>query len=141
MGASGADSAPTPGSDADQEPPSVDAVKRGTMKVMDSITRRAYLVDTGAEESVYPATVQDRHGELGPPLVAANGTTIKSWGKRLLTIKLGGKSFAQEFWIADVVQPILGADFFTANSLAVDLAGRRLVSFKSGYSVQAEQAV
>merc|ERR1711867_142911 len=55
-----------------------------------------------------------------------------------MMLRLGDKTFTQEFWIADVTQPILGADFFTANHLAVDLATRRLVSLESGYQVRAE---
>ncbi|GFS08955.1 transposon Ty3-G Gag-Pol polyprotein [Elysia marginata] len=34
----------------------------------------------------------------------------------------------QGFYLADVTRPILGADFFTANCLAIDLRGKRLLS-------------
>ena len=43
---------------------------------------------------------------------------------RTIPIRLGWKHlFTQEFHLADVTRPILGADFFHHNNLAIDLAG------------------
>jgi hypothetical protein len=65
-------------------------------------------------------------------LVAANGSQISTWGKRKISLCLGqGRSFKQDFYIADVTQPILGADFFRANHLAIDLSSKRLIDMEN----------
>ena len=96
-----------------------------TLSVVDKKSGDSYLVDTGAEVSVYPASLQDRQTQLS----AANGTSIRTWGKRSISLALGPKRhYTHEFYIADVTRPILGADFFTTHGLAIDLRGRRLLS-------------
>ncbi|GFO33731.1 retrovirus-related pol polyprotein [Plakobranchus ocellatus] len=51
--------------------------------ITDSITRRHFLVDTGAQVSVIPPTWHERHfGQRGQALQAANGTTISTFGSR-----------------------------------------------------------
>ena len=85
-------------------------------------------MDTGADISVFPASFQDRKSRSNSqPLIAANGSTIRTWGQRTIALHLGKRLFSQEFHIADVTRPILGADFFRHNFLAIDLAGRRLI--------------
>ena len=102
---------------------------RNTLAVWDSRSGRSYLVDTGADVSVFPASFHDRKTRSNSsPLVAANGSTIRTWGQRAIPIQLGGRRlFTQDFHLADVTRPILGADFFRQNHLAIDLAGRRLI--------------
>ena len=101
-----------------------------TLSVVDKKSGHSYLVDTGAEVSVYPASLQDRQTQHpSPTLSAANGTSIRTWGKRSISLALGPKRhYTHEFYIADVTRPILGADFFTTHGLAIDLRGRRLLS-------------
>ena len=102
-----------------------------TLSVEDRKTGVTYLVDTGAEVSVYPASAQDRK-KIHPTtsLSAANGTTIQTWGKRSISLAIDPKrQYNHEFYLADVTRPILGADFFTAHGLAIDLRGKRLLSF------------
>ena len=98
--------------------------------VVDKKSGQSYLVDTGAEVSVYPASLHDRQTpHPSTTLSAANGTSIRTWGKRSISLALGPKRhYTHEFYIADVMRPILGADFFTAHELAIDLRGRRLKS-------------
>lgn len=101
-----------------------------TLLVKDRKAGHTYLVDTGAEVSVYPASAQDRK-RLQPTtaLSAANGTSIRTWGKCSISLAIGPKGhYKHEFYLADVTQPILGADFFTRHGLAIDLRGRRLIS-------------
>ena len=43
------------------------------------------------------------------------------------------KDHRQKFYLADVARPILGANFFTANNIAIDLRGRRLVDLNHGH--------
>ncbi|GFO18790.1 Pol polyprotein, partial [Plakobranchus ocellatus] len=101
-----------------------------TFSVVDRLSGRSYLVDTGAEVSVYPASVQERKSQ--PPsstLPAANGTSIHTWGKRKVFLAIGQKGqYQHEFYLADVTRPILGADFFIKHGLAIDLQGNRLLS-------------
>ena len=64
-----------------------------------------------------------------PTLSAANGTSMRTWGKRTLSLVLDSKrQYTHQFYLADVTRPILGADFFTANGLAIDLRGKRPLS-------------
>ena len=69
------------------------------------MSKLSYLIDTGAEGSVLPPRPEDR---FQPPnkdmqLQAANGTTIRTFGRRSVTVELGlAKPFEWRFIIADV---------------------------------------
>ena len=94
----------------------------------DSHSGRRFLVDTGAEVSVLPATGLDtRTGQSGPSLKAANGSSIKTYGVRTTKLCFASRQYEWKFIIADVARPLLGADFLRANSLLVDLKDKRLV--------------
>ena len=97
--------------------------KRNTMTVCDRRSGRSFLIDCGADFSVLPVSSKDKKTRSpSEPLMAANGSLIKTWGKKKVTLLLGKRhSFTQEFHIADVTEPILGADFFIANDLAIDM--------------------
>ncbi|GFR95844.1 retrovirus-related Pol polyprotein [Elysia marginata] len=101
-----------------------------TLSVVDRLSGRSYLGDTGAEVSVYPASIQERKFQLASSsLTAANGTSIPTWGKRNVSLAIGHKGlYNHEFYLADVTRPILGADFFTKHGTAIDLRGKRLLS-------------
>ena len=89
---------------------------------------RKYLVDTGAEISVFPATADQRW--LNKPstfLSAANGTDIPTYGNRTIALRFGNRRFDWTFVVAKVSQPLLGADFLRAHSLMPDVNGQRLV--------------
>lgn len=111
------------------------------MQVCDRRSGVVYLVDSGADVSVLPATMEDKHRPFSSytPLRAANSTKIKVFGTRNMTLAFGTTSgmreFKQTFTIADVPTPILGADFFAINRLAIDLANRRLVSLEGQFVV------
>ena len=94
----------------------------------DSRSGRRFLVDTGAEVSVLPATGLDtRIGQPGLPLKAANGSSITTYGVRPTKLRFASREYDWNFIIADVACPLLGADFLRANSLLVDLKSKRLV--------------
>ena len=105
--------------------------KMKTMTVWDHCSGCSFLVDCGAEESVFPASATDkRHRASSVPLVAANGTLIKTWDKCEASLVLGkGHTFTQEFHMADVTDSILGADFFASNRLAINMSNKCLTSF------------
>lgn len=99
--------------------------------VSDSASGLRFLVDTGANISVLPRskkTVSDNFKEVEYKLFAANGTQIKTYGVKtlMLDFKLR-RIFRWTFVVADVSQPILGADFLRHFNLCVDLNARRLL--------------
>ena len=96
------------------------------------ISNCSFLVDTGAEVSVLPLPSHERFfNNPGPALVAANGSSsIKTYGKRTVTIELPIGWFQWTFVLANVSKPLLGVDFFRANSLLVDMQHYRLVNAK-----------
>ena len=88
----------------------------------DTISGRQFLVDTGAEVSVLPATGLDmRTVQPGPSLLAANGSSIKTYGSRTFFFHFACNKYQWTFTIAEVSRPLLGADFLRSNSLLVDL--------------------
>ena len=84
-----------------------------------------FLVDTGADVSVFPASSSDT--SPAGSLVAANGSSIQTFGTRRLPIHFQGLKTDQLFHVASVKRPILGADFFADHDLLIDLRGRRLL--------------
>ena len=111
--------------------PSLSSSTAGDNNVLlipDVCTGRRFLVDTGAEVSVFPASGADaRCGSPGSPLYAANGTQIRTFGTRSITLVLCGKRYTWPFVIADVSRPLIGADFLKRHGLLVDLPHRRLL--------------
>ena len=102
----------------------------------DLVSKWQFLVDTGAEVSVLPTTGLDtRTRELGPSLLAANGTSIRTFRTRNLPLHIASNTYQWNFIIAEVTHPLLGADFLRANSLLVDLKGKRLVDAATYQSV------
>lgn len=119
-----------------QEVPSVNAISHSNhtplLYAKDCNTGRSFLIDTGAKVSVFPASGADtRSGHTGPALEAANGTVIRSYGTRTIRLEINGCCFPWEFVIADVNQPLLGADFLCYHNLMVDVKGQRLVDTTS----------
>ena len=100
------------------------------LHVKDPLTHHRFLVDTGAEVSVLPATSADRRHPPLPDrsLSAVNGSSIATYGTRSLTVSLGlRRRFRWIFVVADVQQAILGADFLHFHRLNVDMRARSLV--------------
>ena len=95
---------------------------KGLLFLSDTVSKRQFLVDTGAEVSVLPATgLETRTKQPGMPLLAANGSSIKTYGTRTLSLHFAFDTYKWDFVIADVSRPLLGADFLRSNSLLVDL--------------------
>ena len=110
-------------------------------RVHDKSTGVHYLVDTGAEISLIPPTSRERKLlPIGEPLRAANGTEIASYGSRNITIRLGNRSLAWKFTIAQVNQPILGADFLCHHKFLVDVHRRRLIHAETFETVRTTDA-
>ena len=95
-------------------------------KVFDFNSGMNFLIDTGSQISILPASTWDKSNRSRTQeLMAANGTTIDAFGQRLLSLRLGKMNFKWSFAVAAVTQPILGADFLCAHALMVDMKGWR----------------
>ena len=77
--------------------------------LMDAISNKRFLVDTGAACSILP------HHSSQPPanlkLVAADGRKIFTWGKKVCKVNFNKTDYSYTFVLAAVSQPILGIDF------------------------------
>ena len=91
---------------------------KNTLYVADLTTGSRFLVDSGAEVSVFPlskAILDNRYTfniNDPPRLMAANGSPIKTFGTTEIILNLGKRCFKHQFLVADVTRPILSADFF-----------------------------
>ncbi|GFR97971.1 retrovirus-related Pol polyprotein [Elysia marginata] len=82
----------------------------------------------GAQVLAVPASRFDRRsGPNDHPLQAANGTTIATYGSRNVSLCFNGRMYTARLIVADIRQPLLGADFFQQHNLLVDLRGQRLI--------------
>ena len=93
--------------------------------LQDALSNRAYLVDTGASRSVFPHC--SPAALTGPHLLMADGRPTKAWGSRLIPLQFGSHHFLFQFPLADVYQPILGADFLAEFDLLVDTKNRQVL--------------
>ena len=98
------------------------------LHVFDRLTGIHFLIDTGAEVSVLPATHSQKSLPPTSHLYAANGTKIPVFKRETLKLELNlRRSFTWTFYVAAVSRPILGADFLTNFDLLVDMRNRRLL--------------
>ena len=101
----------------------------------------SFLIDTGAEISVFPARRADCFHKSDVTLRAANNSTINTYGFRQLTLDFGlPRPLTWKFVVADVNQPIVGADFLLRRKLLVDLEKRHLLDTRHGTRVEAESS-
>ena len=109
----------------------------GLLFVTNSVSKQQFLVDTEAEVSVRPATGLDmRSKQPGPPLLATNGSSIRTYGFCALSLNLAACIYTWEFTVAEV-----GANFLRSNSLLADLCGKRLVDAATYHSVPLELTI
>lgn len=101
--------------------------------IYDKKTGTKFLVDTGADVSVIPASRADRAGIQTLQLYAANGSKIKTFGERALTLNVGlRRPIHWSFCVADVPYAILGADAIHKYGLVVDLKRGRVTDPTTG---------
>ncbi len=91
----------------------------------DALSKRRFLVDSGAEVSVTPASPHENQG------IASNRSNIKCYGTRTLKLNIGGQQYSWPFLITNVKRSLLGADFLGHTGLLVDVRGRQLISAES----------
>ena len=102
----------------------------------DDHSGRRFLVDTGAAVSVLP--YKSTGGSPDAFLSAANGSKIATYGTRTLPLRLGGNAYSHTFVLADVSNPILGADFLGANNLIVNVSAKCLTHASTYASLDLE---
>ena len=103
--------------------------------VADKHNKCNYLIDMG----VLPKSCTNRTFDAAClPLVAANNTTINTYGNCRRVVDVGPKrDYAWTFIVADVKQPIIRADFLIHYSLLVDLESRCLRDMRAGLAIPA----
>ena len=85
-----------------------------------------YLIDTGATSVIPPPRCNMK--EDNRQLYAANGTKIETFGTENLTLFLSLRcKFCWTFIVADVLYPIIGADFLQEFGLLPDLQNWRII--------------
>jgi hypothetical protein len=97
----------------------LNAVVPGSLvHLVDQLSNRHFLVDTGASFSIFP------HQSSSPPswlhLRGAASQPIPCWGEK--TFMFHGRSFTWNFLLAAVSFPIVGVDFLRHFQLMVDPA-------------------
>ena len=98
-----------------------------------------YLIETGAAVSVLPKSCANKISDADClPLVAANNTTINTYGNSKRVVNVGLKrEYPWTFIVVDVKQPIIGADFLIHYNLLVDLRSRCLRDTRTGLAIAA----
>ncbi|KAK3880443.1 hypothetical protein Pcinc_015045 [Petrolisthes cinctipes] len=98
------------------------------LHIFDRQSHTKFLVDTGADVSVLPATASQRSLPPSLHLYAANGTKIPVYSRQTVHLDLNlRRSFQWTFYVGAVSQAILGADFLRHFNLMVDVRGQKLV--------------
>ena len=69
-------------------------------------------MDTGASCTVWPKKGHRANPDPVPRLTAANGTSIRTYGRKEISLKFSGISFKAKVTLADVRAPMLGWDWF-----------------------------
>ena len=99
------------------------------MHIVDQLTGRRFLIDTGASYSIFPH--RSTSPPSGPLLTGAGGQRIPCWGERVVQLDFHGRRFEWTFLLADVTFAIIGVDFLRSHKLLVDPAANRLVDTAS----------
>ena len=110
----------------------INAAGPAQLLVTDDLSGTVFLIDSGAQVSLIPrssplATANASRTEC--QLRAANGSPITTYGTLPATISIAHKRYSNNFIIANVHRPILGADFLRNHGLLVDIRGQRLLEF------------
>ena len=120
-------------------PSSSSSPKNDLLYVHDVTSRQKWLIDGGAVLSIVPPTLAQRlQGPTDLQLQAANGSRINCYGVRQMPIHLPGRKFSFPVTIADVKQPILGADFLAKNYLAPNHRDGTLIDLKDMSTIKVD---
>nr|VZI48134.1 unnamed protein product [Spirometra erinaceieuropaei] len=106
--------------------------------VYDSVTRRRFLMDTGAQISVVIRTpAKYRCPRCGLHLQAANCSPLPAFDSMFFTLDIGlSRSFPWIFVIGDIHHAILGSDLIAEFDLLADCRRSRLLDHTTGPSIR-----
>ena len=113
----------------------------------DKNTKQYFLVDTGLEISVFPAARAPgleliAYIKLTLPYELWTISTINTYGSNQLTVNLWlPRPLTWQFIKADVLQPIICADFLFRFMLLVDLDQKRIFDTRHGARIPAEVSI
>jgi hypothetical protein len=110
--------------------------------VTDKSSKLRFLIDTGSDLCVFPRKLIPQCRErVNYDLCAAIGTTVPTYGWLPLRLNLGlRREVAWHFVVANVTQPLIGADFISHYGLLVDCRNNRLLDGVTSLSVPAQAA-
>jgi len=108
------------------------------LQVVDAVSGEKFLVDTGSDICCYPRRLlNDRRPPTDFELSAANNSTIRTYDTTVFNVNLNlRRSFPWRFTVADVLTPIIGADFLAYFQLLPDCHAKRLHDKTTGLSTQ-----
>ena len=109
------------------------------MSIRDKNTDRYFLIDSGADVSVFPVATTTL--PVTGTLLAANGSKINTFGTKTLTLDFSAFEVEHSFLLADVPRPILGSDFFASHAFLIDVKNCQLVRLSGGTLSSAIPAV
>lgn len=98
------------------------------LHINDQSSQIRFLIDTGADISALPAPPNYEPQPHHRTILAANGSEIKTFGYQEQIVQLGDKKCRWNFLLANIKNPLLGADFLKHFNLLVNLKGNRLIS-------------
>lgn len=110
--------------------------------IFDRDNKLQYLIDSGAEISILPASKFKEFKRASDMiLTAANGSCIKTYGRKLINVNLGlRREFPFIFTIANISKPIIGADFLDKYGILIDIKNKKLIDPLTNLSVCAISA-
>lgn len=110
--------------------------------IEDKHTKLQYLIDSGADVSILPASRQDiENGPAPTVLYTADLSPMVTYGAKLHVVDIGlRRPFKWIFILAQVQKPILGADFLAHFNLLVDVRNRRLIDGETQFSVNTQHS-
>lgn len=106
--------------------------------IADKSSGRDFLIDTGADISVISPNFREKgNAPCQFKLSAANGSQIKTFGSKSVTLNLGlRRPIRWIFIIADVQCPIIGSDLLKKYDLLIDVKNGKLRDNLSNISIQ-----
>ena len=97
--------------------------------LLDGLSNRRFLVDTGASILVFPSPTSP--STSGVRLLTADGSTLTFSGSRIIPLCFGTWNCSWKFQLAPVSVPILGADFLQHHNLSVNVRSQKVFSNSS----------
>lgn len=105
--------------------------------VLEKNSKQKFLVDTGSQCTSVPATQEEMKKDPINYLFAANDSSIRVYGVRLMEFDLGlRRAYQAEVLVTEIQQPIMGADFLVKNKLMASLYRKRLIDEETSLFVE-----